>query len=50
MSKACSGSCVGFYAIRLELVWMSLGGAADIALDANIPVQQVNVEALQKRT
>ncbi len=50
---ACSASHVGFCALRLEPIWMSLGGAAghaaDLALDANIPVQQVDVEALQKR-
>ncbi|MCA8995972.1 MAG: FAD-dependent oxidoreductase [Planctomycetaceae bacterium] len=50
---ACSASHVGFCAIRLEPIWMSLGGAAghaaDMALDANVPVQQVNVKALQKR-
>ncbi|MBP90473.1 MAG: xanthan lyase [Planctomycetaceae bacterium] len=50
---ACSSSHVGFCAIRLEPIWMSLGGAAghaaDLALEANVPVQQVNVEALQKR-
>ena len=50
---ACSASHVGFCAIRLESIWMSLGGAAghaaDMALEANVPVQQVEVEALQKR-
>ncbi len=50
---ACSASHVGFCAIRLEPIWMSLGGAAghaaDMALEANAPVQQVDVESLQKR-
>ncbi|MDH3441567.1 MAG: FAD-dependent oxidoreductase, partial [Gammaproteobacteria bacterium] len=50
---ACSASHVGFCAIRLEPIWMSLGGAAGhaahIALEANIPMQQVDVNALQKR-
>ena len=50
---ACSASHVGFCAIRLEPIWMSLGGAAghaaDMALDANVPVQQVDVKALQQR-
>lgn len=48
---ACSSSHVGFCAIRLEPIWMSLGGvaghAADLALDQDLPVQQVDVEALQ---
>lgn len=50
---ACSASHVGFCAIRLEPIWMSLGGAAghaaDMALEANVPVQQVDVGTLQKR-
>ncbi len=50
---ACSASHVGFCTIRLEPIWMSLGGAAghaaDMALEANVPVQQVDVKALQKR-
>lgn len=50
---ACSASHVGFCAIRLEPIWMSLGGAAghaaDIALSANVPVQHVDVESLQQR-
>lgn len=50
---ACSASHVGFCAIRLEPIWMSLGGAAgyaaDMALDRKIAVQRINVEALQKR-
>ncbi len=50
---ACSASHVGFCAIRLEPIWMALGGAAghaaDLALAANLPVQQVEVASLQKR-
>jgi hypothetical protein len=50
---ACSASHVGFCAIRLEPIWMSLGGAAghaaNMACDANLPVQQVDIEALQKQ-
>jgi hypothetical protein len=50
---ACSASHVGFCALRLEPIWMSLGGAAgfaaDMALTANVPVQQVDVEALKRR-
>ncbi|MCP4887801.1 MAG: FAD-dependent oxidoreductase [Planctomycetaceae bacterium] len=50
---ACSASHVGFCAIRLEPIWMSLGGAAGhaahIALEANLPVQKVDTHALQKR-
>ena len=50
---ACSASHVGFCAIRLEPIWMSLGGAAghaaDIALDVNVPVQHVDAISLQKR-
>lgn len=50
---ACSASHVGFCAIRLEPIWMSLGGAAghaaDMACDGNLPVQEVDVKALQKR-
>ncbi|MCA9135395.1 MAG: FAD-dependent oxidoreductase, partial [Planctomycetales bacterium] len=52
---ACSASHVGFCALRLEPIWMSLGGAAgcaaDLALDKNLPkqkpVQKVDVKALQ---
>lgn len=50
---ACSASHVGFCAIRLEPIWMSLGEgaghAAAITLETNVPVQQVDVAALQKR-
>ncbi len=50
---ACSASHVGFCAIRLEPIWMSLGGAAghaaDMAFEANVPVQKIDVKALQKR-
>lgn len=50
---ACSASHVGFCALRLEPIWMSLGGAAghaaDIACRQDIPVQQVDVQTLQER-
>lgn len=53
VTTACSASHVGFCAIRLEPIWMSLGGAAGhaatMALAANVPVQRVDVRALQKR-
>ena len=49
---ACSASHVGFCAIRLEPIWMSLGGAAGhaarLATDDNVPVQQVDVDRLQR--
>ena len=50
---ACSASHVGFCALRLEPIWMSLGGAAgfaaDMALAENVSVQEVDVEALKRR-
>ena len=50
---ACSASHVGFCALRLEPIWMSLGGAAgyaaDMALAGNVSVQEVDVEALKRR-
>lgn len=50
---ACSASHVGFCALRLEPIWMSLGGAAGqaaaMALEHDLPVQQVNVQTLQQR-
>ena len=50
---ACSASHVGFCALRLEPIWMSLGGAAgfaaDMALSASVSVQEVDVEALKRR-
>ena len=50
---ACSASHVGFCALRLEPIWMSLGEtaglAADQALEENAGVQEVNVVALQRR-
>lgn len=50
---ACSASHVGFCALRLEPIWMSLGGAAgyaaDMALAKNVSVQHVDVEALKGR-
>ncbi len=49
---ACSSSHVGFCALRLEPIWMSLGEAAglaaDSALDENVRVQEVNVSKLQR--
>lgn len=48
-----SASHVGFCALRLEPVWMSLGQAAGhaaaMAVQEDIAVQQVNVPALQQR-
>jgi hypothetical protein len=48
---AVSSSHVGFCALRLEPIWMSLGQAAGhaahLALQGNVPVQQVPVPALQ---
>jgi hypothetical protein len=50
---ACSASHVGFCALRLEPIWMSLGQAAGhaaaMAAQENLPVQRVNVPALQRR-
>ncbi len=50
---ACSASHVGFCALRLEPIWMSLGQAAGhaaaMAAKENLPVQRVNVAALQRR-
>lgn len=49
---ACSASHVGFCALRLEPIWMSLGGvagsAAKQALDHGVPVQQVDVGLLRE--
>lgn len=49
---ACSASHVGFCALRLEPIWMSLGeaagSAAELALARKIPVQQVDVPSLQR--
>ncbi len=48
---ACSSSHVGFCALRLEPIWMSLGEVAGLAasqvLDREVPVQQVDVSFLQ---
>lgn len=48
-----SASHVGFCALRLEPIWMSLGDAAGfaahLALEAEKPVQEVDVTALQAR-
>jgi len=50
---ACSASHVGFCALRLEPIWMSLGGAAgiaaDLALEKNTSVQQVDPKTLRRR-
>jgi hypothetical protein len=50
---ACSASHFGFCALRLEPIWSSLGQAAgwaaDLAIHAQVPVQEVDVAALQKR-
>lgn len=50
---AASSSHVGFCALRLEPIWMSLGQAAGhaavIAIENEREVQQVNVAALQRR-
>lgn len=50
---ACSASHVGFCALRLEPIWMSLGEAAGIAAAMSVekdqPVQQVDVGSLQRR-
>ena len=50
---ACGASHVGFCALRLEPIWMSLGQAAghaaDLAVKENLPVQRVSVPALQRR-
>lgn len=50
---AVSSSHVGFCALRLEPIWMSLGQAAGhaavLAIEAQTAVQQVDVQALQRR-
>lgn len=50
---ACSSSHVGFCALRLEPIWMSLGQAsglaAAMAIDDQVPVQYVEIEPLQSR-
>ncbi len=50
---ACSASHVGFCALRLEPIWMSLGQAsghaAHLALTDAVSVQDVNVSELQQR-
>lgn len=50
---ACSASHVGFCALRLEPTWMSLGEAAGhaaaFAIEANVPVHDVEPTALQRR-
>ena len=50
---AASSSHVGFCALRLEPIWMSLGQAAGhaaaMAVKENLPVQRVSVAQLQRR-
>lgn len=50
---ACSSTHVGFCALRLEPIWMSLGQAsglaATMAIDDLVPVQYVEIEPLQRR-
>lgn len=50
---AASSSHVGFCALRLEPIWMSLGQAAGhaaaLAIEHNVPVQAVSVSELQSR-
>ena len=50
---AASASHVGFCALRLEPIWMSLGQAAGhaaaLAAKGNVPVQRVSVPMLQRR-
>jgi hypothetical protein len=50
---AASSSHVGFCALRLEPIWMSLGQAAGhaaaLAVKDNLPVQRVSVPQLQRR-
>ena len=50
---AASSSHVGFCALRLEPIWMSLGQAAGhaaaLAVKGNLAVQAVNVPSLQRR-
>jgi hypothetical protein len=50
---ACSASHVGFCALRLEPIWMSLGEAAGLAaeyaLAEKVPVQKVDVASLREK-
>lgn len=50
---ACSSTHVGFCALRLEPIWMSLGQAsglaATMAIEDLVPVQYVEIEPLQRR-
>lgn len=53
VQTACNASHVGFCAIRLEPIWMALGGAAGhaaaLALRDTVSVQHVNVQTVQDR-
>lgn len=48
-----SGSHIGFSTLRMEPCWMALGqaagAAASLAIDENVPVQDVPIDALQNR-
>lgn len=50
---AVSSSHVGFTALRLEPIWMSLGQAAGhaagLAVESRVPVQKVNISLLQDK-
>lgn len=50
---ACSSTHVGFCALRLEPIWMSLGQAAGIAavqsFQRQVPVQKVSISDIQSR-
>ncbi len=50
---AASSSHIGFCALRLEPIWMSLGQAAghasSIAVNEDLPIQGISVPALQRR-
>lgn len=50
---ACSSTHVGFCALRLEPIWISLGQAAGLAatmaIDDLVPVQYVEIKPLQRR-
>lgn len=50
---ACSSSHVGFCALRLEPIWMSLGQASGeaigLALEADVPLQAIKPAAIRER-